>query len=172
MSYSDSAVLGDGVADPAGGLVAVNGQGRSLATRPGLAQHVREQGKRGRLALHVTDQQVDQARLQPEAGPSGRAFDGAAQVGLVHRAQEVQALFEDPRDVGVRRQVAEVVGPQREHQGAAGGDMRGQGSAVADPVLRVLAHRDDLLGLIHHERLLSMRPQPAQRLRSVVPRAW
>ena len=85
---------------------------------------MREQRQRGRLALDLADQQVDQPRLEPQPGATGGALDGAAQVRLAHRAEQVQAVLEEPRDVRVRRQVAEVVGPQREHQRAAGADVR------------------------------------------------
>ena len=126
--------LGDGVPDPAGGPVAVDGQGRALAAFPGLAQHVREHRQRGRLALDLADQQVDQARLEPQPGATGRTLDRAAQVRLAHRTEQVEAVLEDPGDVRVRRQVAEVVRPQREHQRAAGAHVGGQRGEVPLPL--------------------------------------
>ena len=64
--------LCDGVLDPAGGEVARHGQRRTLAALPCLAQHVGEQRQCGGLALDLADQQVDQARLELEAGPAAR----------------------------------------------------------------------------------------------------
>ena len=128
--------LRDGVPDPAGGPVAVDGQRRALAPFPGLTQHVREQRQRGRLTLDLADQQVDQARLEPQPGATGGALDRAAQVRLAHRAEQVEAVLEDARDVRVRRQVAEVVGAQREDQRAAGAHVGGQRGEVASPVRR------------------------------------
>ena len=133
--------LGHRVPDPAGGPVAVDGQGRALAPFPGLAQHVREHRQRGRLALDLADQQVDQPRLEPQPGAAGGALDRAAQVRLAHRAEQVEAVLQDPRDVRVRRQVAEVVRPQREDQRAAGAHVGGQRGEVPLPLGGVRAQR-------------------------------
>ena len=84
--------------------------------------------------------------------------------GLAHRAEQVQALLQHPGDARVRRQVAEVVGSQRQHQRAPGADVHGQRSEVPLPLGRIRAECDRLLGLVHHQGLPSTRLQPAQRV--------
>ena len=128
--------LGDRLPDPAGGPVAGHGQGRALAAFPGLAQHVREQRQRGRLALDLADQQVDQTGLEPETGASGRPLDRAAELRLAHRPQQVHALLEHAREARVRRQVTEVVGAQRDDQRTTGTDMLDQSGEEPLPLGR------------------------------------
>ena len=153
---------GHRVPDPSGSSVAVHGQRRPLTAAPGLAQDVREQGQRGGFALDVTDEQVDQSLLQSQPRASGRPLDRAAQVGLVHRTQQVQPVLEDPGDLGVRRQVAEMVGSQRQHQGPSCGYVRRKGGEVPLSLTRVPARRDRLLGLVHDQDLPPTRLQPGQ----------
>lgn len=93
--------LRDGMLDPARGEVARHGQRRTLAALPRLAQHVGQQRQRGGLALDLADQQVDQPRFELEAGPARGPLNGAAQVGLAQRAEQVEAVLQDPGDVGV-----------------------------------------------------------------------
>ena len=144
---------GDGLPDPAGGPVARDGQGRALAALPGLSEHVGEQRQRGGLTLDLADEQVDQPGFEPEPGAAGRTLDRAAQSGLAHRAEQVQAFLQHAGDLRVRRQVAQVVGPQRQHQRPAGADVQREGREVPGSFGRIGAESDRLLGLVHHQRL-------------------
>ena len=85
--------LCDRTADAASRAVAGDGEGAPFAPLPRLAQRMRQQRQRARLALHLAHEEVDEARLRaahrpgaparrsPPAGrprPSGRASTGCA----------------------------------------------------------------------------------------------
>ena len=57
-----------------------------------------------------------------------RPLDGGAQIGFVHRTEQVQAALDQPGELRVRRNVTQPVGAQRHHQRAALGvrDERGE----------------------------------------------
>ncbi len=98
--------LRDAAADAAGRLVAGDRQGAALPALPGPAQCMREQRQRTRLALHLPNQQIHQARLEQQAGRFRRPGDRGAQPGLVHRSQQVQAALDQPGDLRVLRPAA------------------------------------------------------------------
>ena len=72
--------LRDRAADPAGGLVAVDGEGPPFAALPRLQQRVGQQREGAGLVLDLADQQVDEPGFDHEPGLAGRCFDGGAQV--------------------------------------------------------------------------------------------
>ena len=112
--------LRHGFPDAAGPLVALDRERRSLAAFPGLAQDVREEGQRPRLALHLADEEVDEPGLEAQPGLFGGAFDRSSQVGWGHRRQQVEALFHPTGEGRVRRQVAHPVGAEGDDEGSPG----------------------------------------------------
>ena len=66
---------GDGTADPSRAAIPVNGQRVGLAPGPRLDQRVGQQRQASRLALAVTNQQLDQSWLQTQPRQRGRLLD-------------------------------------------------------------------------------------------------
>ena len=151
--------LRHGVLDPAGAPVALDRERGSLTPFPGLPEGVREQRQRAGLAVDVADQQVDQARLEAEAGVPRRPLDGRPQVLLAHGAGQVQAAFEQPGELRVRREVPEPVRAESEDHRAVVGV---QAVEVRRALVGVGAQGHDLLGLVDDQH----RPGTARRQRA------
>ncbi len=161
--------LGDGILDPAGGLVAGDRQRRSLAARPRLPQHVREHRQGRRLPLGLVDEQVDETGLEPQAGPTGRSLDRSPDLLRSQGTEEVEAVLEDPGDVGEGREVAEVVGAQREDQPSPGAHVGGEGGEERGPLGVVVALGDGLLDLVDDEDLPAARLELPDRVHGCAP---
>ncbi len=142
--------LGDRAPDPAGGLVAGDGQGASFAAEPGLAEGVGEQGEGAGLVLDLADEEVDQAGFDDEPGLSGGAFDGFAQLVGGHGGEDVQAAFDQARELRLGGDVAHPVGPEHEHQGRRCGVV-GEQLGEPLPFRVVVAQGEELFGLVDHE---------------------
>ena len=142
--------LGDGAADPAGGLVAGDGEGASFAAQPGLAQGVGEQGEGAGLVLDLADEEVDQAGLDDEPGLPGGSFDGFAQLVGGHGGEDVQAAFDQAGEGGVGGDVSHPVGPEHQDQWRGLGVV---GEQLDEPVslLVVVAQGEELFGLVDDE---------------------
>ena len=95
--------LGDRPPDPAGRLVAGDGQRPALPAQPGLAQGVGEQRQRARLALDLAHEQVDEPRLDDQPGLSRRSLTAARRSSARHGAEQVQSLLHEVRERRVTR---------------------------------------------------------------------
>jgi hypothetical protein len=142
--------LGDRPADAAGGLVAGDGQRAAFAAPPGLAQGVREQRQRARLALHVPHQQVDQAGFEAQPRLAGGPLDRGPQVVLPHAVEQEEAPLDDPGEPEVGGELAQPVGPQRHHERPP---FRVLGQRCEEPgtLVGVRAQGHGLLALVDHQ---------------------
>ena len=106
--------LGDGLPHAARRGIPLDGEGAALAAPPRLAQHVGQQGQRPGRALDLAHEQVDQSRLEPQPGLGRRSLDGrcAARAGPM-APEQVEAVLDEARELGVGGQLAEAVGAQR-----------------------------------------------------------
>ena len=160
---------GQRVAQPAGRLVAAEGQRRAAPAPPGLQQHVGQQRQRARLVRADRDQLGDERGLHPQPGLLGRLGDDVAQLLLVERADEDLRVAQRGDELGVARAVAVEVGPHAEHDaGPAGlGAARRSTSASISQARSagVRAEGEDLLELVddEHEVARSLR-RVGQRL--------
>ena len=136
--YSVLGGLGDGAADPAGGLVAGDGQGASFAAQPGLAQGVGEQGEGAGLVLDLADEEVDQAGLDDQPGLPGGSFDGGAQLVGGHGGEDVQPAFDQAGEDGVGGDVSHPVGAEDQDQGRGLGVV---GEQLDEPVSLLAGRR-------------------------------
>ena len=59
-----------------------------------MKRHAPATARNRQPILDVLHQQLDQARLEQQAGLVGRSLDRGAQVGFVHRSQQVQPGLE------------------------------------------------------------------------------
>ena len=105
--------LGDGPLDPAGGGIALDGERSALATAPGLLQRVRQQRKRAGSVPHLGDQDVHESGLDDQPRLQRGALDAGAQPVVVHRTEDVEPAFEEPREAGVHGELGQPVGTQR-----------------------------------------------------------
>ena len=151
--------------DPAGGVVAVDGQGVALAAPPRLQQGVRQQRQGARVVAHLPDEEVHQARLEDQPGLCGRAGDGCAQRLLVQGADEVQAALDQPAEARVLGDLRQAVAAQGQDDRAPGG-LLGQPLEEVAALLQVVAEREDLLGLVdgEHGARVGVLRQRGQRL--------
>ena len=142
--------LGDGAADPAGGLVAGDGQGASFAAQPGLAQGVGEQREGAGLVLDLADEEVDQAGFDDEPGLPGGSLDGGAQLVGGHGGEDVQPPLDQAGEDGVGGDVSHPVGPEHQDQWRGLGVV---GEQLDEPVLLlvVVAQGEELFGLVDDE---------------------
>ena len=161
--------LGHRALDAAAGPVAVHGEHPGLAACPGLGQRVGQQRQGARLVLHLADQQLDQAGLEPQPGMPGRPVDRLAQLVTGHRGDQVQALLHQP---GGRRgpgEPAELVGADHQHHPAPG--LRQLHHLVQEPGhhRRGVGGAEQLLELVHHHHQVSARAGQGggQRLRGL-----
>ena len=138
---------GDGAADAAGPPVAGHRQRPALAVLPGLAQRVREEGEAPGGALDLVVQQIDQTRLEAQPDLAGRSLDGGGEVLAAHRTEQVQAPLGDAGEATVGRQLAEVIGPDGQHQRPVGGPL-GERGEERGPLVHVAAAGDRLLALV------------------------
>nr|WP_125803447.1 hypothetical protein [Actinoplanes sp. ATCC 53533] len=145
---------GHGLGDAARLPVAGEGQQPALAAVPGLQQRVRDQRQRAGLVGDVGQHRVHQRRLDPVAGPLGRAGDDGAQVGVVHRADQHLPVPQGRDQAGMPGAVRVEVRTHAEHDagpvGAAGGDGQ-QAVQKQPPGAVVAAEREDLLELVDHD---------------------
>ena len=130
---------------------------------------MRQHRQRPRLPFDLVDQQVDEPRLDLEAGTPRRPLDRLPQVRLGHPPEQVQPALDDPREGRVCCQVDEVVGAHGEHEltRADPGSERGEeGSAL----LEVAAQREHLLALVHEEHRSRRSGHGRERRHRVVTR--
>jgi hypothetical protein len=147
--------LGDRTADATRRLVAGHGQGPSLMTKPGLAERVREQGERPRLALDLPEQEVGKPVLEHQTVLAGRILDRGAERLGGHRAEQEQALLDEDSEPGNAREVAGVVAPQGEDDAPTPG-LGDQCVEEPLPLVLVVTQRESLLGLVdEHHRVRS-----------------
>ena len=143
--------------------VAARRQQPSLAPLPGLGQGVGEEGQPTRLAVAVTQQQVHQAVLQPQAGSACRRLDGLAQCVAPQRPDQVQARLGHPGERLLAGQVAQMVRSDGEHHR---GPVTGVRRELGEPTVRrvgVLTEREDLLELVDHQHRVLGRADQGRR---------
>ena len=142
--------LGDGPVDAARGAVAGDRQRVALAATPRLVEHVRQQGQCARVVLHLAHEEVDEPGLDHQPGLAGRRLDRLGQPVLAEAADDVEPALDEPGEVGMRREVGEMVGTQREHDRAhlASAHQRAQELL---PLPRVVAQREELLELVDQQ---------------------
>ena len=136
----------DGVPDPAGELVAMQGQPVAFVLRPGGPQRVGQQrqppglvpGLIGRaVAGHpgVPEQHLDQARLDVQAHVLGWEQNGLAQLGGGHRVQQDRAGLErGPQRPMPDARVVEVGAHADQHQRGGLRTVRGPGGQPVQQV--------------------------------------
>nr|WP_232498645.1 hypothetical protein [Agromyces humatus] len=113
-------------------------------------------GERAGLARGVPEDDLHQPGLDAQAGAPGGLLDGLAQRGGRHRADEVHALGDEGRQVGVRCAVAEVVGAHDEDDRRTRD--RRLGDRTGGRVDVGLAGVEHLLELVHDHDIGSPRP--------------
>ena len=150
-------------ADAAGVPVTGDGECPAIALLPRLAQGVGEQGKGPGFSRDLADQQLDEARLQQQPGLVSRPLDGGAQVGLVHRAEQVQAALDESGERRVGRKVGETVGAHRHHQRASL-DVIGQRREESGLLVAVLAQRQRLFALVDDQHRVAVHGEPRERV--------
>ncbi len=162
--------LGDGSMDPAGGVVAVDGEGVAFASLPRLEQGVGQERQGTGVAADLPDQELHQARLDDQSGLVSGALDGIAQAVLVQGTHEMQALLDQSAEAGVLRRIGEAVAPHG-HQYRPAPRLVGQAFEERAPLLQVFAQGEDLLCLIDGEHGVGWRVlrERRQRLRWMGP---
>ena len=156
--------LGDRASDPTGGLVALDGERAALAPLPRLVQRVRQQRQRPGLALDLAHQQVDQARLQQQPGLAGRTLDRGPQVGVAHRAQQVQSGLDETGEVRVADSSPSRSARSATTSGRVLG-VGGEGGEERGLHRRVVAEGDRLLALVDHQDRRRTRRRQRRRAR-------
>ncbi len=141
---------GDGLTQPAGGDVALYGEDPTLTVGPRFGQREGQQRETTRFAAHVPQEELDQARLEPQARCACGLLDGGSQLVLGHGGDEVQPIFDPACEGGMDAERADVVGAQRD-------DDRGHLEPLdqrREELLRSLAWEaggEELFHLVHHQ---------------------
>ena len=97
---------------------------RPFAALPGLAQRVRHQRQRTRLAGDVAQHEVDEARLEAQASQPRGLGDGAAKVVVAHRPEQHLVARHGGGELGVGAQLAVEVRPHADHDRPRAGEER------------------------------------------------
>ncbi len=161
----------DRTPDAAGGLIAGDGEGATLAPFPRLTEGVGQQGQRARFAFDFPHEEIDQPRFEQKPRLVCRALDRGLQIGLRHGTQEVQAPLDEAGEAGLGRRVAEPVGPHRHHHRRSLGPL-GEGGEEPGSFVRVAAQRERLFALVDDEHQIGSRiAQAGEGLHRVRARA-
>ena len=123
----------------------------AVAPQPRLRKRVRQQRHGAGLALGVTHEQVDQTLLDAQPRLLGRPLDGRAQSITGERADEVQALLDEPPEGLVRAEADQVVGSDRDDHGPDVASVRHQLAAGGPDRLRRVSDREQLFELVDDE---------------------
>ncbi len=108
------------------------------------------------LARGIAEDDLHQPGLESQAGAPGGLLDGFAQRGGHHRADEMYALGDEGREVGVTGAVVEEVGAHDEYDGRT--RHRSLGDRAGGRVDVGLTGMEHLLELVHDHHVGSPRP--------------
>ncbi len=106
-------------------------------------------GKCTGLARGIPQDHLDQAGLQAQPGAAGRLLDGLPERIRRHGSHEVDALGDERRELGVRRAMAEEVGP--DHDDDARPERDRVGDRAHGRVDIAVVGVEDLLELVDHD---------------------
>ena len=155
--------LGDSRAHTAGFVVGRHGERPPVPALPRLAERVGHQRQRTRFAGDVAQHEVDETRLEAQAGQPRGLGDGAAEVVVAHWPEQHLVAGHGGGELGVGAQLAVEVRPQADH------DRPRAGEEVSDkplPAPGVIALRVQLLELIDDQKLTLGVAQVERRVRA------
>jgi hypothetical protein len=141
---------------------------------PELEQRRRQQRQRGRLALDVGEQRVDEVGLDAQAGAARGQLDRAAQLVAAHRPDEHVVGAQQPRQLRVGGAAAVEVGAHTDQHERAAARVAGAGDERVDergPLDLLAAGGERLLELVDRDDQPAVRrglghrlPERAQRV--------